>query len=325
MLRITTMALIAGLGASILTGCASQQSFVPTAPGGSQAPAAKRSKFIYVADRAKQELLVYPAHQSNPKPIRILGAAQGIVNVGGVATDRSGNVYIANGSGGNVLEFSVGGISFLKAYTGQLNHPVNVAVDDGGTVYVVNQDARYPGGATSAIVEFPHGKTYPGAIINDPTNTQRPLRGIAVTDDGQVFVSTSQGQDVWPPPKSSCYQPPDNVIYDFIFPTLVRPITLVANTQVWGLAMDSNGDLYASDYCNGSLQVYAGSAWDHAGTVPYKYDVPIYQTISRDHLIIVPCGGGRNPGYVAVRDPATGKQDEIWSGLVSPIGAAAGP
>jgi hypothetical protein len=319
-------AVVACMSAALLASCAAGQSqFVPSSTGTSNPQSIKKSRFVYVADRANQELLVYPAHQSNPKPIRMLGAAAGIVDVGGVAVDKYGDVYVANGRGGNVLEFTSGASSFVKAFSAQLTHPVNVAVDKSDTVYVVNQEAHYQSGATSAIVEFPRGDEQPGPILYDPSNTNRPLRGIAVNDSGNVFTSTSQSHDVWPPPKTSCYLPPDNQIYDFIFPTLIMPITLSVNTQVWGLTLDKAQDVYASDYCDGSVEVYLPTSWNHTGTVPYKFDMPVYQTMSADQLLVVPCGGGKANGYVAVRDLANGKQEVIWTGLRAPIGGAAGP
>jgi len=283
----------------------------------------KVSRYIYVADRSRKKLLVYPAYEPNPQPIRVVGKADGIVQPGGVAVDPSGNVYVANGDGDDVLEFTSGAAAFVKKFTVQLSHPVNVTVDDGGTVYVVDQNDHYPGGANSAVVEYPKGSTQPNMVLLDPSPALHPLRGVAVDEHGHVWASTSESTDIWPPPKGDCQAPPDNEVYEFIFPTLMIIAKLRANTQVWGLAL-AHERLYASDFCSGSVQKYRTSTQRHTGAVRSSFAEPIYQTISRDHLLVVPCAGGRSNGYVAViaRSAAI---VTITGGLVKPIGAAAGP
>ncbi|MGB8909218.1 MAG: hypothetical protein WCC84_10765 [Candidatus Cybelea sp.] len=51
----------------------------------------------------------------------------------GVAVDPTGNIYVANGSGDNLLEFSPGGASLMQTYSEGLVHPAGVTVA-GGTL-----------------------------------------------------------------------------------------------------------------------------------------------------------------------------------------------
>ncbi|MGA8535256.1 MAG: hypothetical protein WB615_14200 [Candidatus Tumulicola sp.] len=329
------------LSTALAAGCSSGASplpFAPAAPGqaGSNQPASAAAahassdrkhapvatNYIYVSDRERNELLVYSAHGSNPRPVRAIGATQGIVQIGGVAVDRSGDVYVANGSGGDVLEFDSGAQSLVKKYSKGLNHPVNLAVDAQDMLYVVDQDAHYASGATSAIVEYPSGADSPATIIYDPSSD--PLRAIAVDSRGSVLASTSAGGDVWPPPVADCSLPPNNTVYDFIFPTLIMPMTLKNNTQIWGLAVDSHDALYASDFCRQTVQKYARSGGKYLGNAAYSCPTPGYQTVSWDHMSIVPCAGAGTNGSVAIVDGLR-IEATITNGLRSPIGAAAGP
>lgn len=281
---------------------------------------AQRSKYIYVADRTREKLLVYPAYVADPKPIRTLGAAQGIVDIGGIAVDNAGNLYVANGAGADVLEFAPGATSLVKKYTEGLSHPINVTFSK-GTLYVVNTRGFYQYGITSAIVEFPDDRTKAKNFILDPNPFFEPFRGVAVDSAGGVWTSTSREGDVWPPPDGDCAVALRAVILDFIFPTLIRIVSLSHNVEARGLAIDDN-KLLASDLC-GSAQRYQIPEGRYRGSVDGTRNNPMYGTISADHLVVVPCAGRGKNGYVYVAsDSAT---ITIRKGLNGPIGAAAGP
>lgn len=316
----------AATAAVLLTACGGGMAAVPAvAPFAAFKPpvagAVPKSKYIYVADRTRERLLVYPAYQNDPAPIRTLGAPQGIVEIGGVAVDDSGHVFVANGSGGDVLEFSSGATAFVRKYTRDLSHPVNVAVARNGTVDIVDQDDHYPYGVNSSIVEFRKETGRIRTIVLDPNPDLYPLHGVAVDPRGNVWSSPSQTGDLWPPPSSDCSLPPQNQVYDFVFPTLIVQVTLSKNTQVWGLAMD-RGIIYAADYC-GSVQKYAYDGWKYLGAVAHSGHKPFYVTASRDHMILIPCAGSGKDGYVNVTSDAG--YATIRRGLRGPIGAAAGP
>jgi hypothetical protein len=313
--------------AALLTGC-SAGSALPARPSfarpASLGLAAARSKYIYVTDRRRNELIVYPAHQAHPRPIRALGARQGLVEVGGVAVDSAGNVYVANGSAANVLEFTSGGVSLVRTYREMLKHPVNVAVGPDRTLYVVDQQDNYSSGATSSVVEYGADQTQPRQILLDPSMTHFPLRGIAVDSRGGVFVSISPAHDVWPPPEDMCAARTTTELYDFILPTLVMEITLSANTQAWGIAFDGNV-LYASDLCRNAVQTYGKGLWQRIGALRGTFAQPVYQTVSADHLLLVPSAGNGAHGYVSVVNLLDGERSMITARLRTPIGAAAGP
>lgn len=316
------------LATALLTGCSS--AVLPSAPPSptivqsAEFPRVATSKYIYVADRTLNELLVYSARKAKPQPIRTLGARDGIVEVGGVAVDSAGNVYVANGSGADVLEFTRGAKSLVRKYRRLLSHPVNVTVGPNGWLYVVDQQDRYSTGATSSVVEYPPDKTVPYQLLLDPSVSYFPLRGIAVDKNGSVLVSASPGTDRWPLPLNSCALPSESQIFDFILPTLIIPVTLSNNTQAWGLTF-TDGVLYAADVCSDNVEIYDRGTWVRIGPLPFSFDRPVYQTLSADRLLAIPCAGTSKNGYVAVVDLQTGKESTVTAGLRGPIGAAAGP
>jgi hypothetical protein len=320
--------ILAVLLAAAVTGC-SGSAIPPVTPptsssSGEDVGVMHPSKYIYVADRSRERLLVYPAFVQDPKPIRILGFKQGIVEIGGVTTDEFGNVYVANGLGLDVLEFNSGATMLVQKYTQALNHPVTVAVDH-KKLYVADQDDHYPYGVNSSIVEYPKGKTKPNYIVLDPDVISHPIHAIAMDSRGTVWASTSQSGDIWPPPAGGCSQPPVDTVYNFVLPTLIMYVALTQNTQVSGLAID-RGVIYASDYCS-KLDKYTYFAWHNLPPVPDSEDTPMYLTTSSDHLVVIPFAGshaGVN-GFVRVVSESTGVTYTIKAGLRGPIGAAAGP
>ena len=100
--------------AALLAGCsggALQPALLPPAQPPTHADgndkhiqSVKSGAYVYVSNKTKlgqSELLVYRAGSQNPSPVQTI--REGLVDVAGVAVDSAGNVYIANGAGGNVL------------------------------------------------------------------------------------------------------------------------------------------------------------------------------------------------------------------------------
>ena len=91
----------------LLTGC-SRGSVLPNPAPALSSVRLTSEGYVYVSNRTEQgtsQLLVYRAGINATRPLRTV--ARGLVD-GGLAVDPSGNVYVANGSGGNVLEFAPG-------------------------------------------------------------------------------------------------------------------------------------------------------------------------------------------------------------------------
>ncbi len=314
---------------AILAGCSGYQ---PPSGASSLEPAGRHrlhkattSHYVYVSDRTQQQLLVYPAGQSNPSPIRTV--TQGLSQVGGVAVDPSGDVYIANSPTSNgagtpkVLEFSSGATSLVRTFSIGLHHPVTVAVGPNGVVYVSDQD-----GASSAIVEYAATGGAPIGTLTTPHGSDAPPRGVAVDSSGDVFVAISGNGDFWPP---SLLCQAINAVYEYKGGS-GAPIQIGYSEQDWGLAVDSNANLYEADICLEHVWELSPPNYQYpAGSTYGPFHVPVYIGLSSDNLLTVPSANGGGSGInglvsvidlTGVRAPIT-----ISTGLKGPIGAIAGP
>lgn len=122
-------------------------------------------------------------------PSTVFDISKGVHNVSGVAVDKNGTLYIANGSGGfrgpqaSIMEFALGTTTPAVTITGTPNTPGGIAVDANGYLYV--SDA---GNGNIAI--YPPNATTPSTTLSDP---QLPQPGmLAVDSAGGVYALDQQ-------------------------------------------------------------------------------------------------------------------------------------
>jgi DNA-binding beta-propeller fold protein YncE len=293
---------------------------------------ARRARFtvdgyVYVSNRTEQgtsQLLVYRASAKAATPLRTI--TQKLVEVGGLAVDSSGDVYVANGSAGNVLEFAPGGTALLQAYSLGLYHPTDVAIAD-GTLYVADQ-GEAGNGYRQQVLEYAPGDGIPLTGIGGLGNLSQPNEGVAVDPlgfQGAFFVSTSSLTAI--PPGGGC--PGNDSVGESMMPTLWGVINLQQNRQAWGLAFDAAGNLYASDFCNNDVTVYSGgpSGFTFSHKVAGSFNAPLFLTVD-DQFLAIPSAAdaGSGFGYVTLID-LTGHSSAVHlsAGLEHPVGASFGP
>jgi hypothetical protein len=331
---------VLGCGA-VLAGCSagSQSTFMPPGPAqNGSAPAAQSARrassqaadYVYVSNRTKSgasELVVYPWGGSSGTPS--LKVTQGLVDVGGIAVDASGYVYVANGSAGNVLEFAPGATALVRTYSKGLTNPADVAVAN-GTLYVTDRGNASNGYAqqvfeystsqggkpTSAIAGIGTAPQLNAAIAVDPLGSQ-----------GTFFASATSAGAM--PPSGSCGTSSGSgyTVAENIFPTLWENIPLSGNSQVSGVAFDSHGNLYASDTCANAVAVYAYKkyTWTYTGTVGGSFNAPFLLTVNDGLLAVPSASAGSESGCVTVIDlSGSTKPVTLRSGLEHPIGASVG-
>jgi hypothetical protein len=284
--------------------------------------------YVYVSNRTAQgasELQVYLAGVQNPSPIKTL--TSGLREVGGIDVDPSGNVYVANGSAGNVLEFSPGGASLVQTYSESLVHPTDVTIAN-GTLYVADQ-GNAANGYLQQTIEFPIGSSTPSEGIAGVGNYPVLNEGVAVdpqASPGPFWGSASSLTAV--PPDGGCSGSTDLIAIN-VLPTLWADVPLSNNQQAWGLAFSSSGTLYASDFCNNDVPIYAGSGvtWTYMGKVSGTFLDPLFLTIN-DGFLAIPSASSllsAAPGYATIIDlQSILPTVTITNGLEHPVGAAVG-
>jgi DNA-binding beta-propeller fold protein YncE len=321
---------------AILNACSAgglQSSFVPrsAAPAIARAEhnharAKERGGYVYVTNRTSQgasELLVYPAGTQNPAPMRTI--TKNIADVGGIAVDASGNVYVANGGAGNVLEFAPGAASLVKTYSKDLVHPIDVTVAN-GTLYVADQ-GNASNGYAQQILEYALGQDTPLIGIGGLGGPAQLNEGIAVDPQlkNSFFVAATSLTAI--PPAGGC--PGTYTVAQNLMPTLWLDVPLSQNQQAFGLAFDSNGNLYVSDICANDIAIYSrvNYVWSYTGRVSGTFDAPLFLTINGGVLAIPSAGSTHlgSPGYVTlVHLPQQSAAVTITNALQHPVGAAVG-
>jgi len=309
-IQIRSVAAAFALICASLTAPAEASSIRQPAARAHGQPATQR--VVYVADRSQARVIIYPAGIPHPAPIG--NFSYGIVEVEGMAVAPNGDLYVANGDGGNVLVYNPSGAGPIRELTSSLRHPVNVALDNVGNIYVAEQSpssiVKFSAlGAETAVYRLP----YP----NDP------VRGVTVDERGDIFASISGIPDVYPigwcESVSELYEIPAGTA------TPIRKF-LSGNEQAFGLAIDGHGHLYASDPCLGNVAVYDLPSLDPLGfwRSSGPFNAPFYMTRSLGYLS-VPSPGNGTTGFVTVisLDPSEPYQT-ITNGIKEPVSAVVG-
>ena len=163
----------------------------------------------------------------------------GLNNPAGLAFDESGNLYVANSGAGTILRFDGSGTA--SVFASGLNNPGGLAFDNNGNLYVASQNdgtiLRY--GSDGIGSAFASGLSAP--------------QYLAFGNTGNLYVSTG----------SSIQE----------FDSIGNQTTIFsAFNDVYGLAADSSGDLYASLQNIGSITRILGSGGPGA---PFQYPYTI--------------------------------------------------
>jgi hypothetical protein len=106
-----------------------------------------------------------------------------------LASDSSGNVWVANSSGNTVTELShIGAVLSGSGYTGSLNAPSAIAIDAAGNVWVANKGNNSVSKLTST-GSIASGSPYTGGGMSLPA-------GIAFDSTGNAWISNSGNASV---------------------------------------------------------------------------------------------------------------------------------
>ena len=152
--------------------------------------------------------------------------------VGGVAADASGNVYLASGGGHIFKESLSGGDYILSTIGSDLSNAEGVAVDGSGNVYIVDE------GLSKVFKETLSGGKYTQTtLISGLSNPN----GIAVDGSGNLYIADSSNNRVLKETLSAAGYSQTVVAsssapYGLSFP--------------FGVAVDASGNVYIADTTN---------------------------------------------------------------------------
>jgi hypothetical protein len=139
---------------------------------------------LFVANGRNNAVDIY---DKNP-PNALLGKiTNGIVGPNGMAVDTAGDLFVANTDNQTVTEYPPGSTKPSKTYTKGFNgklltNPLNVAVGNDGTLYLVNYTFV---GNGSEVLEYPRHSLNPSLRISIPGGAE----GLALDHKNNLYVS----------------------------------------------------------------------------------------------------------------------------------------
>jgi hypothetical protein len=292
---------------ALVASCSSGQGPTPARAAGQAVHRAVTSNYVYVADIGLSELLVYPAGVNNPAPI----ASVSVVDPHGVATDPSGNVYVALAKPQQIKVYSSGATS-LKYTINSAIRPQAVIVDSAGNVYAAD-------GAGNTVTEYAPGGSTVKQVFNTGSGVRfQPLGGLAIDNGGNLYVDIDDGSvEECSRVTSSCTPLPSNV---------AGP-----GPTFGGIAFVSN--LLAVAGQNGLINYFNEFLGWQNGPQNQQYYGPggdsRFMTSDSNGTLYIPyaeTGLASSPPPAVVAVPSSGgTHDTITQGLQRPFGAAAGP
>jgi serine/threonine protein kinase, bacterial len=149
----------------------------------------------------------------------------GLNQVGGVAVDAAGNLYVADNGNHRVLELAAGSATQDVLPFTLLNQAGGVAVDSAGTLYVTDHTN---GRVVKLAADAASPEVLPFTGLNRPT-------GVAVDSAGTLYVAEAGANQVVKLPAGSKGQ-------------VVLPFTGLQ--YPWAVAVDAAGNLYVTDSGN---------------------------------------------------------------------------
>jgi sugar lactone lactonase YvrE len=208
-----------------------------------------------------------------------------------LATDRSGNIYVADTYNSRIQKFGPSGaLIAVLASNGELDHPRALAVDLDGTLYVADENSNSVKVlSTDGAVLSSWGGTGTG-----PGQFARP-QGIAIGPTGNIFVSDTDNARV------QVFLPSGVYLTQWFSGTAQRRGSPV------GIAVDKFGDVYVVDAANRTVTRSTATGIALAQWGDYQtMGSPVYLAVDRASNVFVSDANMSGPHRV-LKFTSTGK------------------
>ncbi|MFZ0031828.1 MAG: hypothetical protein WAK84_08140 [Candidatus Cybelea sp.] len=236
----------ASLSLALLAGCYGNASSSPTAalPDSTHPLRIKEARLIYNSSFGGNSIDFYLKGTGPNNPVA--GTLSGSFNNPfGMATDRNGDLYVANSDDKNVLVYAAGSTSPTATLDDPNKFPADVAIGSDRTVYVANGSG--PIGASGNVVIYAPGSTSPKATLSDKHFYH--VSGVALDKDGNLFVSCNAGPGI-----------NSGTVVEFKAGSTKGIETRIVLGFAGGVGFDRDGHLLAIDEEVPSLNVYNAGA-----------------------------------------------------------------
>ncbi len=250
---------------------------------------------LYVADDYNSRVLFFPAGSTTATRVYGQGGSftSNAANNGGVsanslwepfavALDGSGNLYVADYVNNRVLYYPAGSTTATRVYgqggsftsgaannggisANSLDQPTGVALDSSGDLYVAdlqnNRVLFYPYGSTTATQVYGQGGSFTTNAINNggvsANSLSNPL-ALTVDPSGNLYVvDRSNNRVLFYPFGSTTASRVYGQGGSFTTNTInTGGVSANSLADPYGIALDSSGNLYVSDWLNGRVLEY---------------------------------------------------------------------
>lgn len=200
---------------------------------------------LYVANRKSSQVTAYQACKA--KPVRTIGAADGVSKPTAIAVTKAGYLYVANASASppSVTIYQPGSPTPVQTLTQNIVNPQALAFDSTGVLYVANgKTSAHPNGSVAVCSGSPPARACTKTLVPSILAPIDNPRALAVDASNNVYVANDV--DVMSGSVTKCASYPGNVCS----PTPIGSSYLRAPNA---LVIDTNNHLCVSSYGNNEV------------------------------------------------------------------------
>ncbi|HET6275960.1 MAG TPA: hypothetical protein VFE16_08550 [Candidatus Cybelea sp.] len=187
----------------------------------------KKKAYLFVAD-GNSGVLIYDPKTANGSPIG--SVTSGVNGPAGVAVDKRGALYVANGGASTVTVYPKGQNTPRLTITAGISEPYGIAVDSKGNIFVSNL-------GNNTVTAYAKGATTPYATI-DFSRYGQPV-GVGVDGKDNFWVVSG-----------TVYEIPAGT-------TTLQDAELTGLNGPIGISFGQKDVMYVSNFSGSNIQVYA--------------------------------------------------------------------